>query len=654
MPGEPTRRKIGYLVAPMKRSGIAVMLAVTAIAILVAIRSRSPTDGIGPAKSGLETVGSQRRLETGSADLAESAGTGRERVAPPASAAAESERSADGFRGRVLDARTGEPVGRLRIQAGGTAIHVDEWGAFAVVLPLADDVRVLQVLDDFRNGLVATLERKEIESLAGESILRVPIGPTYRLRIVGLEPESTDELVARLVERRADGRELAGIWLPIPGLPQTYLRLDQPWPENGEGSQYQVQVHTVDGDLSGTSALLDRAIGVYPGVVEVELARSAGILHGRVVDREGRPQPRARVVALPFSSSMPSNSPSAWPEASADAEGKFRFRPLAPGVFEILARPAVAGVSARLRVDLQPGERDLGDLIVEPIVAVGSIRGYLEIPTGGRFSRSDRVRLHAVDGRTPDRFTEVDYPPVPRSRRSDPPTSAPFAFDGLPAGEYELTIVSPFGFSWSPARALVTAPATDVVFAREDVPRENLCVDVEDAASHAPIEGFSYSVRVSGSPLPAADEGVGGTFCVSVPVHAEVEWRVWAEGYRTARLPRERFTASPEGLGATVSLVPGFDATIRVLDFGDGVEPGDSIGRFAAIFHPGVDGAEIRGDGVVLARTGPDGRAEIDADREPARIEVTAKGWRAAACWNMAEGRILAARQDVVVWMVRD
>jgi len=156
--------------------------------------------------------------------------------------------------------------------------------------------------------------------------------------------------------------------------------------------------------------------------------------------------------------------------------------------------------------------------------------------------------------------------------------------------------------------------------------------------------------------MPIAEEGVEmpGEFCRALPSNNPIEWRVWAEGYRSVRLDRDDFTASPEGLGAKVSLVRGFDATIRVLDFGDGIDPDDWAGRFAAISHPAVAGAEIRGDGAVLARTGADGRAEIAADREPEKIEVVAPGWRTAACWNLAGGRIVAERHDVLVWMVRE
>jgi hypothetical protein len=200
-----------------------------------------------------------------------------------------------------------------------------------------------------------------------------------------------------------------------------------------------------------------------------------------------------------------------------------------------------------------------------------------------------------------------------------------FAFAGVPAGDYELTVVPVDGRVYEPAVLRVSSPADGLEFrARAALPRF-YALRVRDASTGAPLEDFTTLARIHGQWCGADFEGLPGGFD---------RWVVYAEGYRPARgdFSHAVRVHAPEAdeeewelHEVEVALARGHGLALLCKD----IESDRLLApEFDELFGPGVEGVTVLADGEPVAQSDADGLALLDLPRAPGRLECARPGWR--------------------------
>ncbi len=542
------------------------------------------------------------------------------------------------FRGRLIDAATGDPVGSVRLVAGSAEATTDATGRFLAQGPLAPEVDEIQVFDDAHGTRVRTIARSTLESTSEGWLARIAIGPTYRLDLANVTQGELADWRARLVEIRSDGRETAGDFLALHAGNPPFLRYDDPWDPNEAGSGFRIEVRNVLGTRAGSSERLGSARGVFPGRVFVRPDREFARLTGRVLDLLGNPVPGALVAAVSPRAQDAGNG--AWPAAETGEGGRFVLGGLVPDLYDILVRSPRGTRSVSRRLFLPPGEVPLDDFALDIEAGAWTLRGRLEGRSGdlqGEFL----LRLRSADGRS-----------TPILARCSAPR---FAIEDLPEGEYEATVLDGDGFAWTPEALRAGPPEEELVFLREDdVPLSDLALGPRDAATDAAIEEFQVQLQIGARWESASLSVLRDEPFARVPDGAPFRFTVWADGYRTAYGGDEDFSANAALRTASPRLERGFSARFQMKDFGPGFDPEDPQGSVAVLARPGVAGAELWIDGELAARSDENGIVLLELAQEPAEIVCSAPGWHLAGSDHLRGGRLSANARDVVVWFVRD
>ncbi len=565
------------------------------------------------------------------------------------------------FRGRVLDVATGEPLGYARVVAGELEAEVDADGFFSTSGPLEPDTEHIEFYNDVHGSHIRTIDRTALEATSEGCLARIAIGPTYRLDIWRVSRAELDDWRARLVEIRLDGQEVHGDFIRLYPADPPFLRYDNPWKPNAPESRFRVDVRNALGTRMGSSDPLDSAVGIFPGIVSVQIDREFARVSGRVVDELGHPVKSATVSAL--NSEAQDAGIGEWPESETDDEGRFELAGLVPGLYEIFVHPRRGEPPASRRLYLPPGLVPLDDFVVAFQEGAGMITGHLV--SGNRtLEGNPLVRLRAVDGRSlmifdrtsPFEPGKTSYLTLRGLEFSS--VEAPmlfFEFNEVPAGEYELSVVSDDGLAWTPAAIRASPPAEDLVFVREDdVSFFGLALELWDAETDAPIDEFWVQLQRGSLWNREPRLARSGSSFAEIPEGAHFRFSVHAEGYEPSYGGDENFAGEGSLRTATLELDPGWGARFLMRDLGQGLDHDDPGGRAAVLERPGVADVEVWADGERVALSDEQGIALVSLPHEPDQLVFLSPFWRMVGSDHLQRGRLTGDARDAVVWFVRE
>ncbi|MCZ6598986.1 MAG: carboxypeptidase-like regulatory domain-containing protein, partial [Planctomycetota bacterium] len=217
---------------------------------------------------------------------------------------------------------------------------------------------------------------------------------------------------------------------------------------------FELAVRSEDGLWSGGSRV--RSVqGIYPEVVPIELVER-GVVEGTVQNAEERPVRSAWIqVAALEDPGRPVR------EVGADRKARFRFDWLDPGDYRVLVETErYEDWAADIRVE--PGSTKRLEVELKSVVPLGVISGTLRSRTGRHRSKGGLLSLKSLDD--PDLY----FIKSARYRKREGEYVAPFSFDDVPVGTYELTLDPLDNMRWSTLSMTVSPPAEGLEFICED------------------------------------------------------------------------------------------------------------------------------------------------------------------------------------------
>lgn len=540
--------------------------------------------------------------------------------------------------GRVSQIDSGRLISGVKVtaRAGGTSMvartGID--GRYRMVGLPQGSYRV--TFDEKRFVLV---DRREVEVLPGE-VKALDIALTPAVTLLGRVSDEKGRPVAGArgalgpgaesrmgVMFRAIGREGAESSAFVSG-PDGAFRADRLAP----GSNQKLTVTHPAFERRVISGLDLVAGASKPLSVDVVLSRGL-VLTGVVKDKEGKPVADA-AVALNRSVQMTGGRGGAMvsfnsvesvrPRAETDFEGRFEFKGLSPGDYDLtISKP---GFTRSVSSAVKAGD---GATPLEVVLSPGaSIAGRLTQPNG------QPVTGYSITARPSTPVSSPGIRLVTAAVGTDP--EGGFVLDGLaPGTAYDLTLQGMGQFRGEPNKRGIVAPAADVEI--EVAARGRIAGRVLDAASGAPVTEFEASyaparaggmqIVIRGStfnndrrtPFSSPD----GAFAFEDVPPGNWDVTVWARTYQEARTGGIAVAAG-ETKNVEVKAARGLAIRGRVVDAkgGRGVQDAsvtarDGGGGGAFVF----DGGALSGGGIL---TDADGRFEI-ADQAPGSYQLTAR-----------------------------
>ncbi len=560
------------------------------------------------------------------------------------------------FRGRVLDIATGDPIGHALVRAGDLQAPVDAGGRFECERALPPGVKSIEFHDPFLGRPLGTVAREELEldpREEGSWIARIPIGPTYRL----VAPEGAAPDLAgwrgRLIESDLKKENHIGEFQPIHPGPPPFLRSADPWTPNEPGNRFLIEV--AGPCKRGWSGLLDSAVGVYREPVPLSIYDSERTLRGRVVDPEGDGVGDASVMVVPLEHPQTGN----WVETTTDPDGSFELRGFEPGPHRLFARSRPGETPRTRRVDVDSCETVVEDIVVPARPGAGNILGRLVNASGAALDESQHLLLRGLDGS----FEQV----VASSPGCEPsllpngkivnargrPGEQIFQFDGVPAGLFELSVISNDVVPWNPPAARISPPCDDAVFKRrDDLPLREVRFTALDSETGAELGWFS--VHWADRDIRAGQVWLqAGERIPLPPAGRSLEWIVSAQGYRPVRVAERDLRETAEGLEATVRLRRGWGSRFVLRNNDIGLDTNDYFEDWVhAIVRPPVAGAAILADRQVIGHSDRNGEVLLELDHPPAHVEIRAPGWRVIRQSWPQEG--WHDYEDYLVWLIAE
>jgi hypothetical protein len=303
---------------------------------------------------------------------------------------------------------------------------------------------------------------------------------------------------------------------------------------------------------------------------------------------------------------------------TSDAQGRFLTPALPEETRRLRVVPPEGYVCDEPHIELTRRRADvLVPLHRDPKTLAGAIRGEL-LRESGPWTAETLNKLNTV---------MIDIVPTsgPKWSRCADMSAEPdehggfrfrFEFDGLPRGEYELTLSCLAAWRWTPKSVRVSAPMEGVDFLCCDLDKSSpLVFKVSDAVTGDPIETFDVrSLQLT----PSEDNGLflhtGPLDTAAVPEQLGVRWSLSAAGYRPAFGDESAFVRRGGERVATVLLERGWATKVLVL-------MRDPVAK------PAVR-AEVWLDGRAQGLTGADGMLAIGATKAPEKLEVRYAGWK--------------------------
>lgn len=546
--------------------------------------------------------------------------------------------------GRLIDRQTGEGIPEFLLVWSGPgerrteSVTTDDTGRFETrggfesgsleILPLDLPSGAARAESSFSKNDALEHEHHFSGDGPAEALeLGLAIGPTYRLELALPEGVQLDGMHAAFPRRSKGLRGLhrmaaedpgspVGLFLgavsdpqileeqaPLRAGPPIWVRFRSPvFPEEGArvGEGLQLHVRSDDGLWSG-SAPVDSVVGIQPGTLRIEL-RARGAISGRVVDAEGAPVPSAWIQRL-----EPDSQGDPLEEFGAGKDGGFRFAWLEPGTHELRAESDRYG-EWRQPVEVRAGETAHVDVVLTSDRPLGTVGGRLRSRTGRHRSKGAVVHLASTTDSELFFFRTISY------RELEGEFVAPFEFEKIPAGEYELRINPLDNRRWDALRRIVVPPAQGIEFTcLDDAPSFELEFRAVDARSGTVIEDLSTIVW-HGAPVDELrlDKHWETKRYLGVPEDSALTWVTRAEGYAPMWGDASAIFGRGDLRVIVVRLEPGwgqiYKVTTRERDPLEGVE------LFANGEHIGVSDAQ--------------GLIAIQLPERPKTLEFRLDGWR--------------------------
>jgi len=520
------------------------------------------------------------------------------------------------WRFALYDAATGEPVPHFMLAAQvehGEPIEMlsDQEGRVAVPPELGEGRLSVRCVDH-PALMVQWAEEAPLytvdppQSGGPESELRIPVGPTYRLKIEGPPELDVADLTATLESLEWVHRmQRSAITGPLRAEGGHWVRFGPTPTPPHSGPPWLLQLRSSPPGLFGEVNVFQFQ-GVHPGLLDVQVGRVGGIA-GYVWNEDDGPLLEA-VVTLSVSGS--------------DASGPLRLTPVDGGGAYLFESPRAddyrVGAVAQgyeykdSALKVSPGQETKYDFRLARDSAFGQVSGEL-VSVKGEYSLPVTVVLMPQEG-------GVMFRRNPDWTAGEDGFVAPFVFDEVPVGDYVLRIFPSGGQLWDRYEVDVQCPASDLTFVcRDDREVSSVRIRIYDALTQREIPAmWAFVDKAAGGssigqsaigPVPS-----GMVISLLVPGESTLAWVVGAPGYVPGYGDESALAegSSPAGpiLSADVHLDPGWGMLLEVLEFqrNSGGSP--------------LSGADIYLDGVHFGKTGTDGRIRLRAAKSPERIEV--------------------------------
>lgn len=565
--------------------------------------------------------------------------------------------------GRVVDARTGEPVpdlGLILRRSGKKATaRTGGDGAFKSHRPLPSGSLGIECRDA-RSLIDHSIGGHENQDSV---LVKVAIGPTCPLRLRSNDPNLANWKV-RIIESRQEPGSAGSIevlenglrfgdtgaayggdvadrqwpWVDIrPGNPPWIRYPLVSWSPHPKYQPYLEVLH-----VSGTQrgfAKLESTVGIQAVTdVDSEPVEPLGAVVGRVTDPSGRIG-SATVVLLPTDAELDrTDKPPIFEEQSTASTGAFRFERIPTGPRELLIY-AVNRHVKRLTVTVTPGTQDLGDFVLENAegwdwgVNIRFPARKEPMPDGPRYM--SRLRLAAAGPYARAWLTHDGWGPTR--------DGSLYHFD-LPASEFEhLGVGDGMAPRWGPARVFLPSqnPGDDPYVLQEFAPEERTTMgfDVSDIEGGAPITQFQVHFGPGGAMSYYSSAQLGSRWTVAPKT--PLAWTVWAPGFAPSCGSEMDMVTKEDEEIASVQLARGWGA---VLYFRVGqprrflVDPGPwkhwtfptashFVGEWAA---PPLANVQVLIDGDPVVRSDGEGKARLAIEDRPAELTLACPGWKIA------------------------
>lgn len=549
--------------------------------------------------------------------------------------------------GRLVDEATLEPIPEALVATSRNNDWTDANGWFDTGDAL-DGLDELLVVNVARGTATHTIPRATWTRLARGWQIPFAIGPTYRLRVRGVDERVGEAWEGRLVQEEHEDER----WFGLRNGSPPYLRYGDPLRGLEPSAKTWLELRSQDGLHEGRAE-----VHALRGVQEVEVecvARAA--VFGFVFDERGTPRAQVSVEAVQLS------------EARAEcagtvtgANGRYQLSAASPGRMQLVFTSSGSTRRERLQLDTPRGLTRAPDVVV-PAASGGAVAGSLRSPRPRQYT--DKVLVRALDGsgfvlsamvglQTRDRWSPVSGPASPTS--SDGPFTMGFRLDGVPAGRYEVSIAAADGQRWLPSRLVIEAPAGGLAFQLDEAPPPLAYhLEVRDAESGATLEGPEASVS-DALGAPAWYERLApGAPLLELSEPRPFGWSVKAPGYASASGTERDFQGDGARRTLTVALRRGFAARLRLYDWsqstgGRGWTHAPSRGWNL----PGPAGVQVFADGALVVTSDERGIATFDLAAEPKRIELRLPGWRVIESRDFANGKLRGVL-ETEIWMVRE
>ena len=448
---------VGFKLAVVAAAGV---LAATAIwRVTRPAPGGPPAAGPGAPVAPVATPGAaddERVALAPPVEEADASSTPRRRAEPVSEATNEPDRAPSAqapqesapLAGVVLDRATGRPVPDYAIELDDgerdpELVRSDDEGRFesARAYP-AGELRIDHVdhpdligIATYGGGVQAFGPRVagSIQWRPGQAPIerRVTVGPTYPLAIEAPFPWRSMPLEGSLQSSDASEEAGPGNWSlhgPVRGEEEPWVRFQ---PLHGilpMNSTWSLRLVSDDGLWAGEAEVASGE-GVYPETVEVELVERAR-LELRLVSATPLADPAVTLEALSDGTRRSMKRGDRGARDGGEETCGFELGAIPAGEHRVLVRIEGAELP-RAVVRLAAGEVVRRDLEVGSISLVGRVRGELRSDSGS-FRELTQIQLSGA-GRL---FQEQ-----PEWRERDGRWVAPFAFENVPPGDYELRLV---------------------------------------------------------------------------------------------------------------------------------------------------------------------------------------------------------------------
>ena len=511
------------------------------------------------------------------------------------------------FRGRAIDALNGDPLPYLRLEVGpqNESVETDADGLFTTVEQFEAGDLVVALVN--AAGARWLSSERSIANDGSTAIHDVPlsVGPTYELNVTVPPSYTLADLRAFLAESSHDCpwtltddfREREGEPVHLSSPPWVrFLRVGYV----PEGDLATLWICTVDGQWLGSCKVPPISSRVS-GTHAISLA-PCGSIEVTLRGKDGRPVPSVGVALR-----RPGGEECGlthWTESS----GQYAIRLVPPGDY-VLSVEGNRTKTIERTVRVAAGE----PTVVEPEVEFlegGFVKGVVRTQSG-QYQAIDLVRLNALRRKAEDFTAEVQWTNVGSE------LVGRFTFEGVPAGEYELSPVGSSNFDWRASVARVSPPAADVeLLCLDGAGGIRLEVEAFDARTGKPVRELAVYVNREGVRRPDSYSANNNRLQLGrFPRDVALEWGAVSVGYvaRGGDLTSFEPVGTAEGeplLRARLELQPGWGG--RVLAY-------TKTERIA--------GAVVLCDGIEVGRTNERGEFELVLPARPKTFEIRHPGF---------------------------